>query len=76
MARFSTGARDFSLLHNVHTGSGAPPPQPSMQWVTVGSFAGISRSERDTDNSQLVPRLEMVELYIHFPTRLHDVVLH
>jgi hypothetical protein len=36
--RFPAGARDFSLLHSIHTASGAHPASYPMG--TGGSFAG------------------------------------
>jgi hypothetical protein len=47
-AGFPTG-RDFSLLHNVQTGSGAYPA--SYPVGTGGDFPGVRRPGRETDHS-------------------------
>jgi hypothetical protein len=72
--RFPTGARDFSLLRNVHTGSGAHPASYPMG--SVGCFPGVKRQGREADfsppstvevmNGGAIPPL---------PIRLHGVVL-
>jgi hypothetical protein len=42
-------ARDFSLLHNIQTGSGAHPASYTIG--TGGSFPGGMRPGRETDHS-------------------------
>jgi hypothetical protein len=61
--RFLAGARDFSLLHSVQTGSGGP----TIQWVLGGSSQGMKL----TTHLHLVPRSRTVELYFHSPLIKH-----
>jgi hypothetical protein len=56
------GARDFSLFHNAQTGSGAHPASYVMD---TGGKGG--RDVKLTTHLHLVPRLRMVELYLHPP---------
>jgi hypothetical protein len=56
---FPLEARDFSSYHRVRTESGV-------------HLAG--RGVMLSTHLQLVPRSEMVELYLHYPIRLHGVV--
>jgi hypothetical protein len=45
--------------------------QPPIKWVQ-----GVKQPGRETDHSlHLVSILRILELYLHFPTRLHGVVL-
>jgi hypothetical protein len=57
--RFPT-PQDFSLLHNVQTGSEAHQASYPMGMIT---------------HLYLVPKPKMVELYLHSPVRLHGIVL-
>jgi hypothetical protein len=52
--------QDLYLLHSVQTGSGAHPASYS-----VGN-GGVNR----TTHLHLVPRVRMLELYLHSPIRL------
>jgi hypothetical protein len=47
--RFFAGARDFSLLHSVQTGSGVHPA--SYPNGTVGFSPGVKRQGREADHS-------------------------
>jgi hypothetical protein len=62
---FPVGAGDFSLPRIVQTGSGA---RPASYIVGTGSV-------KLSTHLDLVPRLRMVELYLHTPIRLHGVEL-
>jgi hypothetical protein len=69
-----TQGKDFSLLHNLQTGSDAHPAS-----YTVGTGASFpegysSRSEKPTTHLHLVLRLRMVTLYLHTPICLHGLV--
>jgi hypothetical protein len=44
--QFPAGAKDYSLLHSVQTGTGAHP-----QWVSEVIFWGVERPEREADRS-------------------------
>jgi hypothetical protein len=58
--------QDISLLHSVQTGSEVDPA--SIPVGTGGSFLG----NKEADHS---PPSRMVELYLHFPIYLHNIVL-
>jgi hypothetical protein len=62
--RFPAGATDFSLPYSVQTGSGALPASYPMG--TRALSPGIKRPKRD-DHSNPVPKLRMVDLYLHSP---------
>jgi hypothetical protein len=49
--RFPVGARDFSLLHSVQTGSGARPPSYPMG--TRGFFPATKRLGHEVNHSPL-----------------------
>jgi hypothetical protein len=61
----SRWCQEFSLLHVVHTGSGAHPA--SYKMGTGASFPEVKRPGREPDHLQLVPSSENVALYIHSP---------
>jgi hypothetical protein len=69
--RFLVEARDFSLYHSVQTGSRALPA--FYQMVILGystrSRAAWGRDVKLTTHLHLVPRLRMVEVYLHSPIR-------
>jgi hypothetical protein len=71
--RFPAGARDFSLLHSVQTGSRA------NQWVTGAASPEVKRqSGRDvklTTYLHLVARSRIVVLCLHSLIRLHSALL-
>jgi hypothetical protein len=48
LVRFPVGAKDFSLLHSVQTGSGAH--LTSYPMGTRGPFPGVKNSEREADH--------------------------
>jgi hypothetical protein len=68
--RFPDGAGNFSLHHRVQNDSGAHPASYPMD--TRGSFPGGEADHSPSSNAEVK---EWVELYLHSPTRLHDVVL-
>jgi hypothetical protein len=47
--RFPEGAKDFSIIHSVQTGSEANPASYSMG--TKGSVPGVKQSRREADHS-------------------------
>jgi hypothetical protein len=47
--RFPAGARNFSLHHRVHNGSGVT--QPPIEWVPGAISLGVKRLDREADNS-------------------------
>jgi hypothetical protein len=53
------------------------PTHPPIQWVPEALFLGVKRPGRETDHSppSSAEIKEWVELYLHFPIRLHGVVL-
>jgi hypothetical protein len=69
------GKRSLSLFHSVQTGSGAHPTSYTVRTrgsVPRGIVAGGAKL---TIHLHLVPRSRIVELYLHYPTCLHGVVL-
>jgi hypothetical protein len=57
----------FSITSKLALG----PTQPPIQWVP-----GVKRPGRElTIHFHLVPRLRMIELYLHSPVHLYDVVI-
>jgi hypothetical protein len=71
------GARNFHLLHRIHTGSGAH--RASYPVGSGGLFRGVKRPGRGADHAphSSVEVKECVELYLHpypHPVRLHGVV--
>jgi hypothetical protein len=65
--RFAEGAGNFSLRHQVHTGSGAHPASYSMS--IVGYFLGVKRPGRETEHSppSSAEVKEGMELCLHSP---------
>jgi hypothetical protein len=61
----------FSITSRLALG----PTQPPIQRVPMAVSLGVKRPLREADHVHLVPRLRMVELYLHFPIRLHGAVL-
>jgi hypothetical protein len=47
--RFPGGARDFSLLHSIHTPLG--PTQPSIQWVLGALSPGVKQVGHEAGRS-------------------------
>jgi hypothetical protein len=68
-------AREFSLLNNVQTGSGAHPD--SYQADTGDCYSGGKEAGdvKLTTHLHLVPKSKMMELCVHSPIRLHGLVL-
>jgi hypothetical protein len=48
--------------------------QPPMQWVAEAVYPGVKRPGREGNNYHLLTRLRIVELYLHYPIRLQDIV--
>jgi hypothetical protein len=74
--RFLAGARDFSLVCSVQTGSGAKPASYIMG-TGGGLFPRGKSGEvvKLTTHLNLVTISRMVELNLHSDIRLHGVVL-
>jgi hypothetical protein len=72
---FTVEARDFSLLHNVQTGSEAHPASYKMGTGDFSLRVMCNRGVKLTTHLNLVQRLRMVELHLHSPICLHGVVL-
>jgi hypothetical protein len=72
--QFPARARDFSL-QSVQTGSGAHLASFSVD--TGGSFPGsvVVGGMKLTTHFHLVLRSRMVEIHLHSPICLHDIVL-
>jgi hypothetical protein len=70
------GAGNFSPHHRVHRPA-LGPTQPHIQWVLGALSLEVkrSRSEADRSPASSTEVKEWVELYLHYPTRLHGVVL-
>jgi hypothetical protein len=73
--RFQEGARNFSLHHRVHNGSGAHPASYPMS--IRDSFPEVKRPGREVAHSPPFSAevKELVELHLHSSIRLHGVVL-
>jgi hypothetical protein len=73
--RFPTRKRQLSLLHKVQNVSRIH--QPPVKCVRI-QFAERHKGRRLilTKRLHLLPKSRMVELYLHSPTRLHDVKEH
>jgi hypothetical protein len=69
--RFPIEARDFSPPHKAQTDSGAQPVSYSVGVVSPGE-SGLC--VKMTIHFHVVPRIRMVELYIHSPIRPHYVM--
>jgi hypothetical protein len=72
--RFAAGTRNFSLLHNGHTGSEAN--LASTQWIAEALLSGIKWPGSQVDHSN--PTSTEVKnggVTRPLPIRLHDVVL-
>jgi hypothetical protein len=69
--------QEFPLLHVVQTGSGAHQVPYQMDIVGGGGVSpGIKRQRRKGDHSlPTSAEVKLVELYLHFSIRLHDVAL-
>jgi hypothetical protein len=70
---FPAKARNSSLLHSVHTGSGAHPATYIMG--TERSSTGGIRPGREADHSPPSSDVKNGTAIIHSSTRLHEVVL-
>jgi hypothetical protein len=65
----------FSLLRGVETGSEAHPASYRMGLGEPYPRGLSDRSVKSTTYLHLVPTSRMVALHLHFPIRLHGVVL-
>jgi hypothetical protein len=65
----------FTLLHIVQTGSRAHPAPYPMDTGGLFPREYSSWGVKLTTDLHPFPRLRMVELYLHCPTRLHSLVL-
>jgi hypothetical protein len=73
--RVSVGSRIFSSPRRPDRALGST--QPPIKWVPGVLSLGVKRPGREADHSPPASAEveENVDLYIHFPTRLHGVVL-
>jgi hypothetical protein len=71
--RFPGGTSDFSVFHNVQTGSGAHPI--SFPKGIGDSFPGVKWPGREADHSPQVPRSRKGGAISPLPIRLHGLVL-
>jgi hypothetical protein len=70
------GAGDVSLFHNARSGSGAHLASCTMGTGGGGCSAGeSSRGLKLATLLHLMPRLRMVDVYLHSPIRLLGLVL-
>jgi hypothetical protein len=68
--------RRGKILFSITSRPSLGPTQPPIHWVPAANSSKVKRKRRGTENSPiLVPRLSMVELYLHSPVRLHDMEL-
>jgi hypothetical protein len=66
--------KNFSLLHNFQNGTATL--SASYPIGTRGFFLSVKATDvKLVNHLHLVPRLGMMELYLHFPIHLHGVVL-
>jgi hypothetical protein len=72
--RFPAEARDISLLHSVQTGSGAHPASHPMGTGVPSSWIKLPGREDDHSPSSSA-EVKNNGLYLHFPIRIHGVVL-
>jgi hypothetical protein len=64
------------FLFSMESSPALGPTQSPIQWVPAALSQGVKRQGREADHSHhLVPRLGMVELYLHFSICLHGIVL-
>jgi hypothetical protein len=63
--------KNFLFINSVQIGSGST--QPPTHWVLGTLSPGLKRQGSEADRSPSTA--EMVESRLHFPTRLHDVML-
>jgi hypothetical protein len=75
--RFMAGAGNFSLRHHVQTGSGAHPASYPMGPGSSFRGRGEKRLWREADHSSPSSAVVKggVELYLHSPILLHDMML-
>jgi hypothetical protein len=66
--------QDFSVLHNVQTGSGVHTASYPMDAGGCFPMGWSSKSAMLTTHHYLIPKSRMVELYLHSPTYLHGMV--
>jgi hypothetical protein len=73
--RFPAGAGNFLFTTASRTALG--PTHPPIQWIIGALSLGVKRPMRETDHSppSSAEVKECMELYLHSPIRLHDVVL-
>jgi hypothetical protein len=68
--RFPAGTINFSFLHRVQTGFEAHPA-----FYPMGTWGLNGRGVKVATRIHLVPRLRMMELYLHCAIRIYGVVL-
>jgi hypothetical protein len=68
----SSRVRNFSLMHSVQTGSEAHPV--FFTGGTSDFSVVVKRPVGEAGHYHLVPRLKMMELYLHYAICLHALV--
>jgi hypothetical protein len=64
------------FLFTTTSGPALGPTQSPIQWVPGALSLGVKLPEREVDHSPpSSAEVECVELYFHYPIRLHGVVL-
>jgi hypothetical protein len=72
--RFPAGEEIF--LYSTASRPAVGPTQPHIQWVPGALSPGVKQREVTlTTYFHLVPRLRVVELYLHSPIYLHGILL-
>jgi hypothetical protein len=67
----------FNVLFTTASRTALEPTQSPIQWVPEALSLGVKRPEREADHSppSSAAVKECVELYLHSPIGLHDLVL-
>jgi hypothetical protein len=73
LVQISAAAFFFSAQHPNRLWG--PPSLISNDWRGASSSGESGLDVKLTPNIHLVPRLRMVQLYLHYPTRLHGTYL-
>jgi hypothetical protein len=63
-----SGARHLFLFHRIQTGSGAHPTSCPRVPGDLSKGSKAARNVKLSTHHHLVPKLRMVELYLHIPT--------
>jgi hypothetical protein len=73
--RDSIPGRGKIFLSSTESRLALGPTQPPIQWIPGALSRGVNgRGMKPTTHLHLLPKLRMVELYLHSPIRLHGLV--